>query len=121
MPKRVGVELPIRRSDPDLTLREHRAMWWLSLGLAGAVVGVVAALLGAIVQTARKIDEHAAAIWTAGKQIAGNTVSIWMLEKTNEEAARMVESLRGIERAAASIDEKLGTLARSYGHQKSEP
>ena len=121
MPKRVGIELPIRRSDPDVTLREHRAMWWLSLGLAGTVVGVVAALLGAIVQTARKIDEHAAAIWTAGKQIAGNTVSIWMLEKTNEQASKMVESLRGIERSAASIDEKLGALARSDGRRKSEP
>jgi hypothetical protein len=116
MPKRVDVELPIKRAEPSVA-----GMWWLSLGLAGAVVGVVAALLGAIVQTARKIDEHAAAIWTVGKQIAGNTVSIWMLEKTNEQASKMVESLRRIEQSAASIDEKLATLARSDGRRKSEP
>src|ERR671937_439736 len=98
MPKRVDVELPIKRAEPGVA-----GMWWLSLGLAGAVVGVVAALLGAIVQTARKIDEHAAAIW--------------MVEKTNEQASKMVESLRRIEQSAASIDEKLATLARSDGRR----
>ena len=112
MPKRAEVELPIKRSEPDLT-----GMWWLSLGLAGAVVGVVAALLGAIVRAARKIDEHAEAIWTVGKQIAGNTVSIWILGKTNDQLAQVLDSARSLERTTASIDEKLSGLARTDGRQ----
>ncbi|GIV97352.1 MAG: hypothetical protein KatS3mg057_2009 [Herpetosiphonaceae bacterium] len=85
--------------------------WWLMLAIALAVVGVVAGLLGLIIRAAQRVDEHAAAIWVAGKQIAGNTVSIWMLEKTNEQVARMLESTRSLERTAASIDEKLHGLA----------
>jgi hypothetical protein len=87
-------------------------MWWLSLGASAAVVGVVAGLLGAVAAEARSIDRHADAIWTAGKQIAGNTVSIWMLEKTNEQLAQAVEAARSLEQTTASIDEKLRALAR---------
>ena len=65
-------------------------MWWLSLGIAAVVVVVVAVLLGLIIATARRIDAHAASIWTAGKQIAGNTVSIWILEQTNEHLLRHI-------------------------------
>ena len=90
-------------------------MWWLSLGASAAVVGVVAGLLGAIAAQARSIDRHADAIWTAGKQIAGNTVSIWMLEQTNERLGQAVEVARSLEQTTASIDEKLRALAPSDG------
>lgn len=85
--------------------------WWLLLGLAGAVVAVVAALLGLIVAAAKSIDRHAAAIWTVGKQIAGNTVSIWMLEKTNEHMVTTRDATRSLEQTAASMDEKVRALA----------
>ena len=90
-------------------------MWWLSLGASAAVVGVVAGLLGRIAAEARNIDEHAEAIWTVGKQIAGNTVSIWMLDGANDQLAKTIEVAGNIERVAASIDDKLGTLAGPAG------
>ena len=100
----------IRRSDQDIV-----RMWWLSLGLSGVVVGVVAALLGQIIAAARSIDRRADGIWTVGKQIAGNTVSIWMLARTNDQVARMLDAAQSIDRTAASIDTKLRTLAGTDG------
>jgi hypothetical protein len=82
--------------------------WWLSLAIAAVVVVVVALLLGAIIATARSIDRHALAIWTAGKQIAGNTVSIWMLEKTGSQLEQMLSSVRSLEQSAAAMEEMLG-------------
>ena len=90
-------------------------MWWLSLGIAAVVVVVVAVLLGLIIATARRIDAHAASIWTAGKQIAGNTVSIWMLEQTNEHLLSVNQSAKAIQETATAIDHKLRVLAESRG------
>jgi hypothetical protein len=89
--------------------------WWLLLGLATGVVAVVAALLGLIIAAAKSIDRHAAAIWTVGKQIAGNTVSIWMLEKTNEHMEATRDATRSLEQTAASMDEKIRALADESG------
>jgi hypothetical protein len=98
------------RSDRDI-LR----LWWLSLGLSGMVVGVVATLLAGIIAAARSIDRRADGIWTVGKQIAGNTVSIWMLAKTNDQVARMLDAAQSIDRTAASMDAKLRALADADG------
>ena len=98
------------RSDRDI-LR----LWWLSLGLSGVVVGVVAALLGGIIAAARSIDRRADGIWTVGKQIAGNTVSIWMLAKANDQLARMLGAAQSIDRTAASIDARLRALSDTNG------
>lgn len=86
-------------------------LWWLSLAIFTAVVGVVAALLGLVIQAARSIDRHAADIWTVGKQIAGNTVSIWLLGRTNDQVRRMADTTRSLEQAVSSMDEKLRPLA----------
>jgi hypothetical protein len=86
-------------------------MWWLSLGIFAIVTMVVAVLLGLIIATARSIDQHAAAIWTVGKQIAGNTVSIWMLDQANALLREMQDEARGIREIAASMDQKLAALA----------
>ncbi|MDQ4077530.1 MAG: hypothetical protein M3220_14950 [Chloroflexota bacterium] len=92
-------------------------LWWLSLAIAATVIGVVAALLWRIVAAAESVDRHAAQIWVEGKKIAGNTVSIWMLEQTNERVSRMVEVAESLERIAASIDEKLQAAAGSSGER----
>lgn len=86
-------------------------LWWLSLALFAVVVVVVAVLLGLVVAAARSVDRHAGAIWTEGKQIAGNTVSIWMLEKTNEYAHKTWQSAQALEKHADSMDGKLKRLA----------
>lgn len=85
-------------------------LWWLSLAAAGVIVVVVAVLLGLIAAAAKSIDRHAAAIWIEGKQIAGNTVSIWMLEKTNEYAHQTWLAARSVQERTGAIDEKLGAL-----------
>lgn len=90
-------------------------LWWLSLGLAAVVVAVVAALLLQIIAAARSIDQHAKDIWTVGKQIAGNTVSIWMLGKSNDQLARILDAAQSIERTATSLDDKVRALAASAG------
>ena len=86
-------------------------MWWLSLAIFSAVIVVVAVLLGLIIAAAKSIDRHASAIWVAGKAIAGNTVSIWMLEQTIGSLRRIGESARKIEGTVAELDKKLGALA----------
>ncbi|CAN5648895.1 hypothetical protein BH23GEM3_BH23GEM3_11410 [soil metagenome] len=90
-------------------------MWWLSLAVAAVVVVVVAVLLGLIIAAAKSIDVHAAEIWTAGKQIAGNTVAIWMLEKTNESLGEITVCARSIEQTAGSMNETLRAVAEARG------
>ena len=90
-------------------------MWWLSLAIFSAVIVVVAVLLGLIIAAAKSIDRHAGAIWLVGKEIAGNTVSIWMLEQTIGSLRRIGESARKIEGAVAALNEKLGALAGGAG------
>ena len=85
---------------------ETLEIWKWSLVAAGAVILVVAVLLVAILRTARSIDQHALEIWNTGKNIAANTVSIWMLDRTNEIARDMLTT-------AQSIDASLKSLTRS--------
>lgn len=87
-------------------------LWWLSLAIFAAVVVVVAVLLGLIIATAKSIDGHAADIWTVGKQIAGNTVSIWMLGETNERLSHLRDSARELTKTGAMLDERLRAIAR---------
>jgi len=79
-------------------------LWIWSLAAGAVVIVVVALLLLAIIATARRIDHHAREIWTVGKDIAGNTVSIWMLNRTNQVA-------RNILATTQSIDANLKVLA----------
>jgi len=90
-------------------------MWWLSLAAFAAVVVVVALLLGFIIGAAKRIDHHAAAIWVVGKQIAGNTVSIWMLEQTKEQIKKLLDETRAIGRIADAIATKLGASENPGG------
>jgi hypothetical protein len=86
-------------------------LWWLSLAIFSVVVVVVAILLGLIIATAKSIDRHAGNIWTAGKQIAGNTVSIWMLEETNNRLKELVHSMESLEETAVAIDDTVAGVA----------
>lgn len=92
-------------------------LWWLALALSALVVVVVAVLLGLIISAAKSIDRHALGIWTVGKQIAGNTVSIWMLEKTNDQLEHMANTTRAIEKTTSAMDDKLHVLATSMGRE----
>jgi hypothetical protein len=87
------------------------SMWWLSLGIAGVVIVIVAVLLGAIIAAAKSIDRNASGIWTTGKQIAGNTVSIWILEKTLEKVDTIEDNVKGMGKTFTSIDERLRIIS----------
>ena len=93
-------------------------IWTYSLIAGAAVIVVVAVLLVMLIAAARRVDRHAAEIWAAGKQIAGNTVSIWMLDKTNHVAGQILAGAQSIDARAASIDEKITALAGALGPRR---
>ncbi len=76
--------------------------WAISLGL-GLVVAVVAViLLQAFYLQVRRIERGAEAVWAAGKTVARNTATTWMLGTTSvkldaltEEALKHDAFLRG--------------------------
>jgi hypothetical protein len=83
-------------------------IWTWSLVGGGVVILIVAALLLAIIVTARSIDNHALEIWKVGKSIAANTVSIWMLNRTNHIAREILTTAQSMDAAVKSLAEKLG-------------
>ena len=83
---------------------------WLAIALV--VVALVGLLLRLIIRAANRIDRHAREIWEAGKKIAANTVSIWMLGQTNEVAGEILETAKSIDKAARSLPPKLDALGR---------
>jgi hypothetical protein len=67
------------------------ALWWIALGL-GAVVAVVAiVLLQTFLAQVHRIERGAEAIWEAGKQVAANTASTWMLDVTSQKLDALTE------------------------------
>ena len=93
-------------------------LWTYSLVAGAVVVLIVAVLLIMLIAAARRVDRHAGEIWTAGKQIAGNTVSIWMLNKTNMVAGDILQTAVSIDKRAAAIDDKLAMLADALGGKR---
>ena len=92
---------------------EVTIFWWISLAIALGIALVVALLLILIIVAANRIDRHARDIWEAGKQIAANTVSIWMLGTTNDVANGILDTAGGIADGATSIDRRLAGLAEA--------
>jgi uncharacterized protein YoxC len=90
---------------------EVTTFWWIAFAAAVAVAAVVALLLIAIIATARSIDRNAAEIWTVGKQIAGNTVSIWLLDRANKRLEQIDDRVRSLHRATESLDEHVRSIA----------
>lgn len=93
-------------------------IWTYSLIAGAIVILIVAVLLILLITAARRVDKHAGAIWEAGKQIAGNTVSIWMLDKTNNVAGQILAGAQSINAHAESIDEKITALAGALGPRR---
>ena len=89
-------------------------MWWLSFGFFAIVTVAFAILSALIIAAAKQINQHTANIWTVGKQIAGNTVSIWMLDQTNR-LSRISGSLEEGDRRANGLEENFHQLAEPSG------
>ena len=79
-------------SDADL----WRA-WQLWLGVAVVVVALAAALLIAIVMTARGIVVDAVRARNAAEAVRVNTVPIWALQTSNEVAGQLLTTVQSIE------------------------
>lgn len=57
--------------------------WWgaaLALGLVVAIALVV--LLQSLLNRVREIEQEAGKVWSAGKDVARNTATVWMLNET---------------------------------------
>ncbi len=78
--------------------------WFLALGL-GLVAAVVAVvLLSLFLIQVHRIEAGAGLVWTAGKQVARNTATTWLLPETavrldqlTDEALQHVELLTPVE------------------------
>ncbi len=65
--------------------------WWLALGL-GLVVAVVAVvLLQIFLNQVYRIERGAEAVWAAGKEVARNTSTTWLLGTTSEKLELLTE------------------------------
>ncbi len=59
------------------------AYWFLALGL-GLVAAIVAVvLLETFLRQVHRIERGAGLVWAAGKQVAGNTATTWLLPETS--------------------------------------
>ena len=60
------------------------AYWWIALGL-GLVVAVVAViLLEVFLRQVHRVERGAAEVWQAGKEVARNTATTWLLPQTSK-------------------------------------
>lgn len=94
------------------------AAWSLALVL-GLVVAVVAAvLLEVFLREVHRIERGAGLVWTAGKQVARNTATTWLLAETSQrltlltdEAGRHADLL-GAPSGSAGPSDRTGTDPR---------
>ncbi len=67
------------------------AYWFLALAL-GLVVAVVAVvLLETFLRDVHRIERGAGLVWTAGKQVAGNTATTWLLGETSQRLTALTQ------------------------------
>ncbi len=58
------------------------AVWWMTLGIGLVVAAIAVVLLQLFYRQVRRIEDGSEAIWEAGKQVARNTATTWMLHQT---------------------------------------
>jgi len=93
-------------------------LWTYSLIAGAVVILIVAVLLIMLIAAANRVNKNASHIWDAGKQIAGNTVSIWMLNVTNRVAGQILETAQSINSRAESIDNNIAALGNALGPKR---
>lgn len=87
-----------------MTMEAIQQVWLVSLIIFGVVLAVVAVLLTLILRTSKQIRGGVSAIWTAGQQVANNTVQLALLHKTNHLAGQILAS-------AGKVAESTGAMA----------
>lgn len=86
-----------------MTPETIQQVWSLSLVVFALVLVVVAVLLTLILVTAKKIHGGVSAIWTAGQQVANNTVQLALLHRTNHLAGQILASAGNVAAATGAI------------------
>ncbi len=90
-----------------MSASEFVSKWKASAALVGGVVVAVAALLLAIIATARSISSHAQQALAVAQEIVDNTQAIWKLEDTNAVTEDLLQRARSIEQHATHVAEQL--------------
>jgi hypothetical protein len=78
-------------------------MWVVTLSIYAVVLIVVATLLTLILRAAREIRGGVSAIWTAGQQVASNTIHIALLDATIHTAGEILECAKRIVSSTAGL------------------
>ena len=78
-------------------------VWIATLVGFAVVVAAVTLLLALILRAAREVEAGVSAIWTAGQQVANNTIHIALLDTTNHVVADIIGSARHIAGATAAM------------------
>jgi hypothetical protein len=81
--------------------------WYTGLGVAVGVVVTVAALLLAIIGTARGILANARRALEVANEIVATTRPIWELDRTNSVAVELLEGAKAIEVHATEVADAL--------------
>ena len=89
--------------------------WYAGLAVAVTIVAAVAALLLAIIGTARSILRHAERALEVANEIVANTRPIWELEKTNSVAVELLEGARAIEQHSTEVADALDAPVTAGG------
>jgi hypothetical protein len=81
--------------------------WRMWAAVVGVIIGAVAALLVAIIATARSIQSNAERIISVADQIVANTQGLWKLAETDVTASQILSGARSIEEHVSEIAETL--------------
>ena len=87
-------------------------LWWIPVAVAFVVCIVAVGLLQNILVVARNIDANVHTIWTVGKQIANNTVELWLLGKT----VSLVKDIRVVAPQINDVAQRIANHASGCHH-----
>ncbi len=69
----------------------HNGYWFLALGLGLVAALVAVVLLETFLRQVHRIERGAGLVWTAGKQVARNTATTWLLTETSGRLDRLTD------------------------------
>lgn len=87
--------------------KQAQRYWAIGAASAGGIVGAVAALLLAIIATARRILSNASQALAVANEIVTSTRPIWELDQTNAVAVQLLEEVRRIEQHVTEVADAL--------------
>lgn len=65
--------------------------WFLALGLGLVAAAVAVVLLELFLRQVHRVERGAGLVWTAGKQVARNTATTWLLPETSDRLDRLTD------------------------------